>query len=43
MTVRMHTYRVGPDDLPEFLSRRAAVMSFTADTHAQNGEIIDEH
>ena len=93
MTVRVHTYQVSPDDLTEFLSRRAAfvaelrtehpglaqvqlirledgtyrdtwrwdsleqmaaafpaagspqaaaVMSFTADTHAQNGEIIDE-
>jgi hypothetical protein len=25
-TVRMHTYRVGPDDLTEFLSRRAALV-----------------
>jgi hypothetical protein len=94
MTVRMHTYRVSPDDLPEFLSRRAAfvaelrtehpglsqvqlirledgtyrdtwrwdsfeqmaaafpaagspqaaaIWSFTTDTDALNGELVDEH
>lgn len=27
ITVRMHTYRVSPDDLTEFLSRRAALIA----------------
>ncbi|TDU82595.1 hypothetical protein EV138_7490 [Kribbella voronezhensis] len=27
IAVRMHTYRVGPDELTEFLSRRAALVA----------------